>query len=152
LDVEKPKPAAQATALCIQLSVLRDQLYLSFYAHNSSSTTLKTTFIDQLHYNRSQDEISSLVAALLLSKFFSGSFPDHHCLMIFFAISTVCFSATGRQGKSAPTLPPVASITLLGAANIQSQPAIIVVIQIPSCMLVFHQRHLIRKHNTILST
>ena len=53
-----------------------------------SSTTLNMTLIEQPHYNHSQDEVSSLVTALVLSKLlqhetgryvFPGSFPDHHC-------------------------------------------------------------------------
>ena len=58
-----------------------------------SSTTLNTTLIEQPHYNHSQDEVSSLVTALLLSKLlqhktdryiFPGSFTGRHDLMIFF--------------------------------------------------------------------
>ena len=53
-----------------------------------SSTTLNTTLIEQPHHNHFQDEVSSLVTALLLSKLlqhmtdryvFPGSCPDHHC-------------------------------------------------------------------------
>jgi len=73
-----------------------------------SSTTLKTTLIEQPHYNHSKDEVSSLVTALLLSKLlqhktdryvFPGSFPDSHFLMIFVQSLYVAPRPEGKGNK-----------------------------------------------------
>jgi hypothetical protein len=121
----------------------------SIISHRSS-TTINMTLIEQPHYNHSQDQVCSLVTALLLSKLlqhktdryvFPGSFPDDHGLMIFVQSLYVAPRPEGKgnqqQGQSqdqsqtsTSQIPPaavstsptllVASIITSGAAGTQS--------------------------------
>ena len=99
------------------------------YRH--SSTTLNTTLLEQPHYNHSQDDVSSLDTALLLSKLlqhktdryvFPGSFPDHHGLMTFVQSLYVAPRPEGKGNKqqgrsqdqpraSTSEIPPAAVLT-----------------------------------------